>query len=164
MRGIRPLILPKGNAPFVQNLLDCRLCAGTIRQIHIVLTLLQLVQLIIADAGQVRCRVSVLRVPLLHKTTGHLTIEGAAIAGSYHDKAPQLHNAGELAFRCGIIPGLEGQPHGDFLVGFFPAQSFDIVFDVVLRSIITDNGNAVLQLCNIDHVAASYGIIREAPG
>ena len=105
-----------------------------------------------------------MRVPLLHKAAGHLTIERASIAGSYHDKAPQLYEAGELAFRCGIIPGLEGQPHGDFLVGLFPAQSLDIVFDVVLRSIITDDGNAVLQLCNIDHEAASYGIIREAPG
>ena len=105
-----------------------------------------------------------MRVPLLYETAGHLAVEGTAIAGSYHDKAPQLYEAGELALRGIIIPGLEGQPHGDFLVGLFPAQSLDIVFDVVLRSIITDDGNAVLQLCNIDHEAASYGIIREAPG
>ena len=151
MRGIRPLVLPKGNAPSVQNLLDCGLCAGAIRQIYVVLTLLQLVQLIIADTGQVGSRVAVLGVPLLHKAAGYLTVEGTTIAGSYHDKAPQLHDAGELALRGIIIPGLKGQPHGDFLVGLLPAQSLDIVLDVVLRSIITDNGNAVLQLRNIDH-------------
>ena len=75
MGGVGAFVLANRNLPLIEELLDGRLRACAIWQVQIVLASLEPIHLIIADAGQVAGRGTVLRVPLLSIPASHLPIE-----------------------------------------------------------------------------------------